>query len=65
MVSIATLMDRSKAFDSVDHEILLTIHKRYGVHSTHLEWISSYPLFQEGKLCILESDPINIVKYKY
>ena len=41
-VGIATFMDRSKAFDCVDHNILLTKIKRYGVHSTPLRWISSY-----------------------
>ena len=35
-VGIATFMDFSKAFDCVDHKILLTKIKRYGVHSTPL-----------------------------
>ena len=35
-------MDLSKAFDFVDHKILLTKIKRYGVHSTPLRWIRSY-----------------------
>ena len=35
-------MDLSKAFDCVDHKILLTKIKRYGVHSTPLRWISCY-----------------------
>ena len=39
---IATFMDLSKAFDSIDHKILLTKIKRYGVHSTPLRWIHSY-----------------------
>ena len=41
-VGIATFMDLSKAFDCVNHTILLTKIKRYGVHSTPLRWISSY-----------------------
>ena len=41
-VGIATFMDLSKAFDYVNHKILLTKIKRYGVHSTPLRWISSY-----------------------
>ena len=41
-VGIATFMDISKAFDCVDHKILLTKIKRYCVHSTPLRWICSY-----------------------
>ena len=39
---IATFMDFSKAFDRVDHKILLAKIKRYGVHSAPLRWICSY-----------------------
>ena len=35
-------MDLIKAFNCVDHKILLTKIKRYGVHSTPLRWIHSY-----------------------
>ena len=41
-VGIATFMDLSKAFDCIDHKILLTKTKRYGVHSTPLRCIRSY-----------------------
>ena len=41
-VGIATFMDLSKAFDCVDHKILLTKIMRYGVHSTLLRSTSSY-----------------------
>ena len=40
-VAIATFMDLSKAFDSVDHNILLSKLKRYGIHETALQWINS------------------------
>ena len=41
-VAIATFMDLSKAFDCVDHNILLFKLKRYGIHETALQWINSY-----------------------
>ena len=41
-VAIATFMDLSKAFDCVDHNILLSKVKRYGIHETALQWINSY-----------------------
>ena len=41
-VTIATFMELSKAFDCVDHNILLSKLKRYGIHETALQWINSY-----------------------
>ena len=40
--AIATFMDLSKAFGCVDHNILLSKLKRYGIHETALQWINSY-----------------------
>ena len=41
-VAIATFMDLSKEFDCVDHNILISKLKRYGIHETALQWINSY-----------------------
>ena len=41
-VAIATFMDLSEVFDCVDHNILLSKLKRYGIHETALQWINSY-----------------------
>ena len=35
-------MDLSKAFDCVDHNILLSKLKRYSIHETALQYINSY-----------------------
>ena len=45
-VGIATFMDLSKAFDCVDHKILLNKIKRYGGHSTPHD--GSVVTFQTG-----------------
>ena len=41
-VAIAMFMDLSKAFDCVDHDILLSKLKRYSIHETALQLINSY-----------------------
>ena len=35
-------MDLSKAFDTLDHQILLNKLKYYGVNDTPLKWVSNY-----------------------
>ena len=44
-VAIATFMDLSKAFDCVDHNVLLSKLKRYGIHETALSYLSDHEHF--------------------
>ena len=40
--SIAIFMNLSKAFDTLDHDILLNKLRYYGIRNTELKWFSSY-----------------------
>ncbi len=35
-------MDLSKAFDTIDHEILITEMEHYGIQNLESQWIKSY-----------------------
>ena len=61
-VGIATFRDLSKAFDCVDHKIVLTNIKQYGVHSTPLRWIRSYLSKKEHFVSWnhIQSTPLNL-----
>ena len=52
---IATLLDIKKAFDSVDHAILLKKLEHYGIRGLPLKWFESY---LSGRKCYTEIDSI-------
>ena len=50
LINGAAFLDLKKAFDSVDHALLLAKLKRYGVKKTSLHWWKSY-LHQRKQTC--------------
>ena len=50
-------IDLKKAFDTIDHEILLRKLKSFGVDDTVLTWFSSYPTNREKK-CYLNGETL-------
>ena len=57
---IAIYMDLSKAFDTLDHNILLNKLKYYGVKNTELSWFQSY-LTERSQYVEINSHTSNVL----
>ena len=59
--STGIFLDLSKAFDTLDHNLLLNKMERYGIQGITLEWFKSY--LSDGNLIAKVMDQTNTVHY--
>ena len=59
-IALLLLIDFSKAFDMVDHEILLEKLHRYGIRGAALEWLKSYLSGRKQYVSINNSNSITL-----
>ena len=61
---LVTVIDLKKAFDTVDHQILLQKLHAYGIQGKEYLWISSY--LKKRKQCCKVNGPVsNLDEIKY
>ena len=63
LITYGLFLDFSKAFDTVNHNILLNKSNKYGVRGVVLGWFKSYlqNRVQYVKIGNIESEPLNVV----
>jgi len=60
-IMVGLFLDFSKAFDTLDHQILLSKLQLYGIHNTSLNWVKSY-LSNRSQYVEFDSVQSNITK---